>query len=123
MGENKHFHGEPEMTWGVAFFVYISYAAVIMAGHIRDFFANITGFSRYKDKTHKPGFASLFHSWESFYTRRLFHRIQDCWGRPISSSPGALIHVLTRNVAENGYTLKAIPEATECINLGSYNYL
>ena len=30
MGENKPFHEEPEMTWGVAFFVYISYAAVIM---------------------------------------------------------------------------------------------
>jgi serine palmitoyltransferase len=92
-------------------------------GHIRDFVATITGFSRYLDKSKRTGFATLFHSWESFYTRRLFHRIQDCWSRPISSSPGAVIHVINREVSPNGYTLKPTSEATECINLGSYNYL
>ena len=53
----------------------------------------------------------------------MFHRIQDCWARPICSSPGAEIQVINREIAENGYTLKPTNEATECINLGSYNYL
>lgn len=91
-------------------------------GRIRDFVGGAVGISRFSHKPRK-GYSTLFHSWESFFTRRLYRRLQDCWGRPISSAPGAVIHVMSRQHASNGFTLEADGQATECINLGSYNYL
>ena len=67
--------------------------------------------------------AVLLKSWESFYTRRLFHRIQDCWARPISSAPGAYIDVMERSTSDNNCTLFTTGESKKCLNLGSYNYL
>jgi serine palmitoyltransferase len=42
------------------------------------------------------GYAPLLRDFEHFYTRRLYHRIQDCWSRPIASRPGAWIDVMER---------------------------
>eukprot|EP01035_Chromulina_nebulosa_P026577 gene26577-34808_t len=98
-------HTDPEIGSVVAFLTYFSYAIIIGFGHIRDFIGTFTGFSRYVGKTAK-GYAILLKSWESFYIRRLYHRIQDCWNRPICSAPGCHIEVLER-VTKNG----------------SYNYL
>ena len=40
-------------------------------GHIRDFFASLFGISRYKNsRIQRKGYASLFKSQESFFTRR-----------------------------------------------------
>jgi serine palmitoyltransferase len=92
-------------------------------GRVRDFVGGLIGISRFSIKSGKKGFSALFHSWESFFTRRLYRRLQDCWGRPISSSPGAMIQVMSRKLKPNGFTLEVDGQATECINLGSYNYL
>ena len=64
-------------------------------------------------------------SWDSFYTRRLYHRIQDCWNRPISSAPGAHIDVMNRVSKDGNCTLQTDEEGRiiNCLNLGSYNYL
>lgn len=62
-------------------------------------------------------------SWESFYTRRLYHRIQDCWNRPISSAPGAHIEVMERVSHDGNCTLSVTGKTTSCLNLASYNYL
>ena len=99
-----------------------------------------------------PGlYAPLLKSWENFYTRRLYHRIQDCFNRPIASRPGAAIRVLERvswdgnktmevlGSLDNLDTLRQRDEYTRgehfvlsdpadrvsrsCLNLGSYNYL
>lgn len=91
-------------------------------GHIRDFFGAITGISRYK-VTPKKGYANLFKSWESFFTRRLFHRLQDCWNRPICSNPGAYIDVMERTSSDGSCTLQTNGSYLRCLNLGSYNYL
>jgi serine palmitoyltransferase len=34
------------------------------------------------------GYAPLTHDFESFYERRLYKRIHDCWNRPVNSCPG-----------------------------------
>lgn len=96
-------------------------------------------------------YAPLLKSWENFYTRRLYHRIQDCFNRPIASRPGAAIRVLERvswdgnktmevlGPLDNLETLQQRHEYTRgehfvlsqpsdrvsraCLNLGSYNYL
>lgn len=71
----------------IAFFVYVSYAMMIMVGHIRDFFGNLTGRGRFVVQTKtKSGlrthdsnasfFAPLLKNWENFYKRRLYMRLQ-----------------------------------------------
>ena len=83
----------------------------------------ISGMTRYKGAQKKSGYASLFKSWESFYTRRLYHRLQDCWNRPIASGPGAHIDVMERVSTDGNCTLHTTGNAFRCLNLGSYNYL
>lgn len=116
--------GEPEMGWLIAALTYFSYGILIAIGHLRDFFANVTGISRYRPhKKPKAGYSILFKSWESFYTRRLFHRLQDCWNRPICSSPSSYIDVMERSSNDNNCTLTTTGKSKRCLNLGSYNYL
>jgi len=122
MSENEE-EGDPEIGFFCAVLTYYSYAILIMFGHIREFVGSILGTSRYKEKKVKVGYSVLLKSWESFYTRRLYHRIQDCWGRPICSSPGAHINVMERVTDDNNKTLKTTGNYTPCINVGSYNYL
>lgn len=114
---------EPVMHWIVAFYTYLSYALIILTGHIRDFIGSLTGTSRYRDTTMKKGYAPIFKSWESFYTRRLYHRIQDCWNRPICSAPGTNIKVMERITKDGGCTYQTSGKSIDAINLGSYNYL
>ena len=82
----------------------------------------ITGISRYKTIP-KHGFAYLFKTWERFYTRRIFHRLQDCWNRPLCSNPGAHIKVMERESIDGLCTLQTTGRSISCLNLGSYNYL
>jgi len=69
-------HEDPEIGALVAFLTYLSYAVLIIFGHCRDFLGTITGQSRYKEAKPKEGYGVMFKSWESFFTRRLYHRIQ-----------------------------------------------
>jgi len=99
--------GEPTIPTFAAFTTYLGYAALIVCGHIRDIFAKLCGKGRYlRVKTPYVSddtkyYATLLKSWENFYTRRLYHRIQDCFNRPIASNPGAHISVLER-VSQDG---------------------
>ena len=140
----------------VAYFVYISYAVLIFMGHVRDFFAVVFQHGRYlRRKTGVPSddlqmYAPLLKSWENFFTRRLYSRIQDVFNRPISSNPGAVITVLERVSDNERKSMKLLGPisnldtvqqkveyergehftlshdgnvARQCLNLGSYNYL
>jgi serine palmitoyltransferase len=152
----SHTPEELKLPVFAAYTTYLGYAVLILCGHIRDLFAHIFGHGRYlRRKTPYSSdnlqvFAPLLKSWENFYTRRLYHRIQDCFNRPIASSPGASIQVLER-VSDNGTktlellgTLEDLDTnkqreeykksphfvevsqdrvARSCLNLGSYNYL
>lgn len=149
-------HEEPQITVFAAYTTYLGYAVLILCGHIRDMFARLLGRGRYlRRNTDFPSdnvmfFAPLLKSWENFYTRRLYHRIQDCFNRPIASSPGANIHVLERVSSDGNKTMILLDKldnletpqlkskytagshfvkisgdrvARACLNLGSYNYL
>uniref|UniRef100_A0A161ZW42 serine C-palmitoyltransferase n=1 Tax=Daucus carota subsp. sativus TaxID=79200 RepID=A0A161ZW42_DAUCS len=69
------------------------------------------------------GYAPIVLGLEDFYTRRLYLRIQDCFGRPISSPPDAWVNVVERVSKDNNKTLKRTTNVSRCLNLGSYNYL
>jgi len=149
-------HHEEGIPSFIAFTCYLAFAILIFIGHLRDFFALIFVRGRYvRPKALYPSdngklFAPILKSWEHFYTRRLYHRIQDCFNRPISSKPGSHIHVLER-ISGNGqksmHVLESLEKldndkqreeytkgeyfiqeedgrvARDCLNLGSYNYL
>jgi len=106
----------------------LGYLILTVFGHIRDLAARITGRSRYYEEiigsVEDPDMAPLLYDKETFYTRRIYDRISDCWNRPISGKPGARINVIKRT-SDNGnksYKLH-LDKTTECLNLGSYNYL
>lgn len=119
MGHRK----DPEISFFTAFLVYSSYVVLICIGHLRDFFANLTGITRYEGVRTKKGYSKLLKSWESFFTRRLYHRVQDCWNRPISSNPGSYFDVMERTSIDENCTLQTTGKTVRCLNLGSYNYL
>eukprot|EP00934_Nitzschia_sp_Nitz4_P004172 Nitzschia sp. Nitz4//scaffold22_size323478//144307//146184//NITZ4_000534-RA/size323478-processed-gene-0.462-mRNA-1//-1//CDS//3329543016//4162//frame0 len=152
----EHVAHELQLPLFAAYTTYLGYAVLIFCGHVRDFFAKIFGYGRYLHRKTPFGsdnvqeYAPLLQSWENFYTRRLYHRIQDCFNRPIASNPGATIQVLERvsydgcksmdllgtlddlendrqrDSYRNAPHFVQVSEARvarQCLNLGSYNYL
>lgn len=98
--------------------VYFSYSLLYLFGHIRDFYFHLRG------KRKSPsGYAPITSDDEAFYTRNLYHRIQDCWNRPICSAPDAWFDVMDRTSYDNNKTMKLTGTYKNCLNLGSYNYL
>ncbi|KAL7551502.1 hypothetical protein ACHAWF_014696, partial [Thalassiosira exigua] len=169
----------PDITVFAAITTYLGYVVLIVVGHARDKFANAFRRGRYfrseggprereGDGETKPGgngedvdgrrfpsddlarYAPLLKSWENFYTRRLYHRIQDCFNRPLASRPGARVAVIERVSYDGNKTMSVLGPlgglddrrraaeyeagahygstadgraVRKCLNLGSYNYL
>ncbi|KAI1804282.1 serine palmitoyltransferase 2 [Daldinia bambusicola] len=100
---SKH-HGEPleapiidEPPYYYVLTTYISYLLLLALGHIRDFFGK--RFSKkqtYKTLRVANGYAPLNDDFDSFYTRRLKMRIDDCFARTSTGVPGRYINVLNR---------------------------
>ncbi|KAF2301816.1 hypothetical protein GH714_029519 [Hevea brasiliensis] len=99
---------------------YFSYGLLFAFGQIRDFFRKILDWS---GSNNLQGYAPICVAHEDFYVRRLYLRIQDCFGRPITSAPDAWFDVVERYSNDNNKTLKRTTNISRCLNLGSYNYL
>ncbi len=67
--------------------------------------------------------APLVSDFDDFYTRRLYHRIEGAWNRPIASCPASVMTLLLRDRQGYGHPLKLTGEHKQVLNLGSYNYL
>jgi len=158
---DKHFHlaksneatNHYDIPFLVAFSTYFTYVFIIVTGYLRDLCAKIFGKGRYLPSKNFPSddesqYSPLFKNWDNFFTRRMYHRIQDCFNRPIASNPGSFISVLER-VSEDGFkTMQVLGDepkvgkfsregymngkyasldegrvVRKCLNLGSYNYL
>lgn len=154
---SSEYNGEPTITFFAAWTTYLGYAVLIFVGHIRELCSKIFQRGRYLSDSQKRDFESnemnnyapLLKSFENFYTRRLYHRIQDCFNRPVASNPGANIHVLERISFDGNKTMQVLGKTDNvdheeaemykkgefyklvsenrvtrnCLNLGSYNYL
>lgn len=58
------------------------------------------------------GYAPLLNDWENFFTRRMYHRAQDCFNRPITGPPGANRMQVAERVSYDGnFSLR-------CVKLG-----
>ncbi|XXG74989.1 hypothetical protein AAC387_Pa07g3585 [Persea americana] len=97
-----------------------SYGLLFAFGQIRDLFRKLFDWSSSKNL---QGYAPICLGLEDFYIRRLYLRIQDCFGRPIASPPDAWIDVVERYSNDNNKTLLRTAKTSKCLNLGSYNYL
>lgn len=116
---------EPHIV--VALLTYISYAFLIIFGHLRDFMrrtgletsripkekGNVVCPHRTLDAVCRPktgpslqGFVPLFADFESFYTRNLYRRIRDCWNRPITGVPGGFFDILERMSDDGNWTFR-----------------
>ncbi|KAA0162542.1 hypothetical protein FNF27_07652 [Cafeteria roenbergensis] len=116
-------HDSEGPTAFVVLTTYFAYAMLVLMGHIRDFLGRMAG-SRYRVLNGVKGYAPLLQDWENFYTRRLYHRIQDCWNRPIKGPPfSATMEVIDRRPVPRTYQLEPTEKSGKFLNLGSYNYL
>jgi len=148
---HSHSHPPPEhdITWFAAFTTYLGYAVLIAFGRVRDFFGlTLSLGSRYVSPATRKGCAPLLKLRENFYNRRLYHRIQDCFNRPVGGGIGARcrMNVIERVSLDGNKSMvfanpskSDIPAFTpgpfnsiddktgnvlrRSLNLGSYNYL
>ncbi len=102
---------------------YMSYALLMLFGRFREALDWLISFWRPPARRAPAGYAPLVADWEDFYTRRMYHRIVDCWNRPIASCPGAWFDVIERTPLQYGKPLEWTGRTSRALNLGSYNYL
>lgn len=122
----KHMKSPEEMEETplyVLIVTYFDYFLLILLGHIRDFFGKIFRPGAYAHLRVQNGYAPLVSDFESFYTRRLYKRIRDCWNRPITGVPGRTVTCLERESRDRHDTFQLTGRRIEALNLGSYNYL
>jgi serine palmitoyltransferase len=108
-----------EVPLEALFATYMLYFLGVLLAYLRELLSNWLA-----PRAVASGYAPLFSDFDSFWLRRLYVRISDCWNRPICSGPGASIDVVLRQ-QKNLYSLQhvATGEKVHCLNLASYNYL
>ncbi|KAF7319391.1 Serine palmitoyltransferase 2 [Mycena chlorophos] len=107
----------------IMFTTYISYLILIVIGHIRDFFGKRFHPSAYRHLMEQNGYAPLNSDWDSFYTRRLKQRMDDCFGQPITGVAGRTTVLLDRYSTDYNDTQTILDTRTRALNISSYNYL
>ncbi|KAA3682153.1 serine palmitoyltransferase [Paragonimus westermani] len=132
--KNKYrgpYSGEPlfeqfaETPLSTAIFTYVGFMLLNLLGRLQDFlrWCHILHCPIVSEPKRTQSFVPLYSSYEAFYTRNLYRRVQDCWNRPICSSPGVEMVVMDRVSKDNGWTLEFTGTKRRVLNLGSYNYL
>lgn len=127
-GTNAKLHSDSEELEQAPLLVlvttYLGYVVLIAFGHLRDFFGKMFKRDQYKHLSDAGGYAALTSDFESFYTRRLYTRIRDCWNRPITGVPGRTLNLIERTSEDFNRTFKLHRDRQrEVLNLSSYNYL
>ncbi|KAL5497945.1 LCB2 [Sanghuangporus vaninii] len=114
---------EVEPPYRILLTTYISYIILICLGHLRDFLGKRLRPSNYKHLKEKNGYAPLNSDFDSFYTRRLKKRMDDCFSRPVTGVPGRTITLLDRYSEDFNDKFELTGSRTRALNLSSYNYL
>jgi serine palmitoyltransferase len=119
-----------------------SYLILICLGHIRDFVGR-----RFHPKAYQhlmprdvslcvliaprglsnsrsaQGYAPLNSDFDSFYTRRLKARMDECFGQPVTGVAGRTIMLLDRYSPDYNASQVFTGTRTRALNISSYNYL
>lgn len=115
-GPKESFEDVPLIT---ACLTYLGFYLLMILGFINKIFFT----PKVATEKNRDGYAPLYDSFESFYSRYVYRRVRDCWNRPISSVPGAELVLKDRITNDFGWTFQFTGTYTKCLNLGSYNYL
>lgn len=114
---------EQEPSYPVLLTTYLGYLLLIVIGHIRDFLGKVFKPTDYAHLQSSNGYAALNSDFDSFYTRRLKRRLDDCFARPITGVPGRTLVLLDRISDDKNLTFRQVGTRTRALNVGSYNYL
>jgi len=106
-------------------FVYCAYTLLLLFGYFREFLEKIQILLGLKQSPFAApkGYAPLFKELEYFWLRRFYQRIRDLFERPIASVAGRKIKIMERVSDDENTSYRFTGTTTECLNLGSYNYL
>ncbi len=104
---SKPFESFEEPPIYILVLTYIGFAMIYIIGRIKDFLYG-------SGIRNADGWVPLCTTAESFYVRRIYMRVRDCFNRAICGVPGAKITLMEK---DNLYTDKMV------MNMGSYNYL
>ncbi|KAI9481331.1 MAG: pyridoxal phosphate-dependent transferase [Benjaminiella poitrasii] len=102
---------------------YLNYFVLILFGHLRDILGKLFKRKEYAHLRTSEGYAPLVSDFDSFYTRRMYVRIRDCWNRPTTGVPGRTITILERESKDFNQTFRLTGRKLDAINFSSYNYL
>ncbi|GFV42975.1 serine palmitoyltransferase 2 [Trichonephila clavipes] len=119
---NQEFEETPLI---IALTVYFCYVVLTIFGHIRDFVRKL-GFGKSSEvkEQNRDGYAKLYGSFESFYTRNIYKRIVQGWNMFVCGVPDVVFKLKIKISSEFHQNARFGTEKNiEAINLGSYNYL
>ncbi|WVW80222.1 hypothetical protein I302_102200 [Kwoniella bestiolae CBS 10118] len=114
---------EPRPPYFTLLTTYISYILLIVIGHMRDFFGKRFRPAEYAHLMPQNGYAALNSDFDSFYTRRLKQRLEDCFARPVTGVAGRTIVCYDRASTDENKTFNLTGTTTRALNVSSYNYL
>ncbi|KAH9444604.1 hypothetical protein Pst134EB_024865 [Puccinia striiformis f. sp. tritici] len=102
---------------------YLSYLILILLGHVRDFFGKRFKSTDFKHLMPQNGYAALNSDFDSFYTRRLKARMDDCFARPVTGVAGRTINLIERVTFNHCKSFYYTNQIVQTLNISSYNYL
>ncbi|KAJ6463247.1 pyridoxal phosphate-dependent transferase [Mycena vitilis] len=116
-------HVDQDPPYYILLSTYISYLILICLGHLRDFVGKRLRAAAYRHLVPSDGYAPLNSDFDSFYTRRLKTRMDECFSQPVTGVAGRTIQLLDR--VSPDYNLHQIftGTRTRALNISSYNYL
>ncbi|ODN86580.1 serine palmitoyltransferase [Cryptococcus wingfieldii CBS 7118] len=121
--EAIHAEEEPQPSYMTLLSTYTSYILLIVIGHIRDFFGKYFTPQNYAHLMPQNGYAALNSDFDSFYTRRLKQRLDDCFARPTTGVPGRTVVCYDRVSNDQNNNFHFTGTSTRALNVSSYNYL
>ncbi|KAJ7594124.1 serine palmitoyltransferase 2 [Mycena floridula] len=116
-------HVGQDPPYYILFSTYISYLILICLGHVRDFLGKRFHPSSYRHLMPANGYAPLNSDFDSFYTRRLKTRMDECFSQPVTGVAGRTIQLLDRISPDYNHTQILTGGRTRALNISSYNYL
>ncbi|WFD43848.1 serine C-palmitoyltransferase [Malassezia psittaci] len=102
---------------------YISYITIILWGHVRDFLGKRFSKHSFINLLERDGYAALNSDFDSFYTRRLKTRLDDCFERPVTGVCGRTVMTLDRETSDHCRSFNLTGAKTRALNISAYNYL
>ncbi|KAJ7805777.1 pyridoxal phosphate-dependent transferase [Mycena olivaceomarginata] len=116
-------HVPQEPPYYIVISTYISYLILICLGHIRDFLGRRFHPKAYQHLMPRDGYAPLNSDFDSFYTRRLKARMDECFGQPVTGVAGRTLVLLDRYSPDYNASQVFTGARTRALNISSYNYL